>query len=385
LDFGTGIAVCSLGHAHPRWSAAIAEQAKTLAHTSNLYHTRGQGWLAKTLVECVGSPGRVFFCNSGAEANEALYKLARKYGNEGFGQPRTEIITFVNSFHGRTLAGIAATGQDKVKKGFEPAVTGFKHVPFNDLVAVADAITPDTVAILLEPIQGESGIVPATPEFLKALRRLADEHNLLLMFDEVQCGLGRTGDWCAWKTIGGEDFQADAVSWAKGMGGGFPIGAVWIRDKPIKLQNGESGLLSTLLGPGSHGTTFGGTPLACAAAQAVLDEVRDAGLLENAKTLGKWALEQLRALPSPLIREVRGVGLMIGVELVADFKTQVAQYQEDTRFPSMILVDLLSEAGLLVVPSGASTIRLLPPLNVSQKDLEQGISILGHVLRELSR
>ena len=198
LDFGAGIAVCSLGHSHPQLTKAIAEQAATVVHTSNLYLTRPQGELAKLIVELVGLAGKVFFCNSGAEANEGLYKLARKFGAP---TGRHEIITFTNSFHGRTLGGISATGQEKVKTDFAPLVEGFVHIPFSDLAAVEAAITPKSVAILLEPVQGEGGINPATPEFLRGVRELCDRNNLLLLFDEVQCGFGRTGDWCAWRTI----------------------------------------------------------------------------------------------------------------------------------------------------------------------------------------
>ena len=300
LDFGAGIAVCSIGHCHPRVVAALTKQLGTLVHTSNLYYTRPQALLAKRLVGYVGHPGKIFFCNSGAEANEALYKIARKFGNECEPPPplhtvgelvetepnRIEIITFNQSFHGRTLAGISATGQDKVKKGFEPMVEGFIQVPFNDAPALLAAITPRTVAVLLEPIQGESGIKPADARFLQDVRDICDEHGLLLMFDEVQCGLGRTGDWCGWKSIAGDQLMPDAISWAKGIAGGFPLGAIWVRDKKVQLKAGTEISLADLLGPGSHGTTFGGTPLVCAGANEVLDVIESEGLLENARTLG---------------------------------------------------------------------------------------------------
>ena len=250
LDFGAGIAVCSIGHCHPRVLEALTNQLGTLVHTSNLYYTRPQALLAKRLVEIVGHPGKIFFCNSGAEANEALFKIARKFGNETVPPPPThtvgemvesagsrfEIITFNQSFHGRTLAGISATGQEKVKKGFEPMVEGFTHIPFNDAPALLAAITPRTAAVLLEPIQGESGIRPATAKFLKTVRSICDDYGILLMFDEVQCGLGRTGDWCGWKSLAGDGVIPDAVSWAKGIAGGFPLGAVWVRDREIRLS-----------------------------------------------------------------------------------------------------------------------------------------------------
>jgi len=275
LDFGAGIAVTSIGHAHPRVMAAMQRQIGTLVHTSNLYYTRPQAELAERLVRltCTAEAprGKVFFCNSGAEANEALYKLARKFGNEGAGPAarhsvgeeiapcpfRTGIVTMRGSFHGRTIAGISATGQDKVKKGFEPLLAGFVHVPFNDEPALLAAVQePGTVAVLLEPIQGEIGVLPATPEFLRLARDLCDRHELLLMFDEVQCGLGRTGDWCGWKTLAGNDLMPDACSWAKGIAGGFPLGAIWVSNRPVTLKTGETKPLCDLLGPGTHGTTF---------------------------------------------------------------------------------------------------------------------------------
>src|SRR3984893_736617 len=264
LDFGAGIAVSTLGHAHPRMIEALDRQARELIHTSNLYYTRPQGELARHLVEVVGEPGKIFFSNSGAEANEAAIKLARKFGNECSGpltdgEPRFEILTFHRSFHGRTIAGISATGQEKVKQGFAPLLAGFQHLPFNDLRAVEKAITNKTVAILMEPVQGEGGIYPATSEFLLGLRRLCDRHGLLLMLDEIQCGLGRLGNWCGWKEIIEEDFVPDTISWAKGIGGGFPLGATWIRKKPVRTLTGEAVDLCDLLKPGTHGTTYGGT------------------------------------------------------------------------------------------------------------------------------
>ncbi|MBI5395141.1 MAG: aminotransferase class III-fold pyridoxal phosphate-dependent enzyme, partial [Verrucomicrobia bacterium] len=223
LDFGGGVAVNILGHSHPAIIRALKQQAATLIHCSNLYYSEPQGLLAKKLVELAGIEGKCFFCNSGAEANDGLYKLARKFGHD---TGRYEILTMEGSFHGRTLAGIAATGQEKVKKGFEPMPDGFRHVPFNDLDAVRAAVGPKTTAILVEPIQGESGIKPATREFLMGLRQLCDEKNLLLMLDEVQCGNGRTGRFFGFQSIAPE-LKPDAISMAKGIGGGFPIGIIW--------------------------------------------------------------------------------------------------------------------------------------------------------------
>ncbi len=356
LDFGGGIAVNVLGHAHPALGAALARQAGQLIHTSNLYYTEPQGLLAKKLVEWVGIDGKCFFTNSGGESNEALYKLARKYGNEH--GSRYEILTFQNSFHGRSLAGISATGQDKVKKGFEPMVDGFRHVPFNDLDAVAKVVGPKTGAILVEPIQGESGIQPATPEFLRGLRRLCDERQLLLMFDEVQCGMGRTGEFCGYKSIA-PDVQPDAISWAKSLGGGFPIGAIWARTP-----------YANVLGPGTHATTFGGTPLACAAALAVLETIERENLTSNAREIGGYFVARLQALAKqlPAIKDVRGLGLMIGVEFAADAKTMTGK---------------LTARGLIGIGAGANVIRFLPPLNITRADVDEAIVKLTGALHEI--
>ncbi len=373
LDFGAGIAVCSLGHAHPKLAKELAAQATTLIHTSNLYLTRPQGELAKLIVDLVGLGGKVFFCNSGAEANEGLYKLARKFGAP---TGRHEIITFTNSFHGRTLGGISATGQEKVKTGFAPLVEGFVHVPFNDLPAVEAAITPKTVAILVEPVQGEGGINPATPEFLKGLQALCDRHNLLLLFDEVQCGFGRTGDWCAWRTIVSSGVEPDAVSWAKGIAGGVPLGAFWagIRTAGPDSEGKDRGLLCNLLGPGTHGTTYGGNPFAAIAGLTVLSTIQEEGILENVRTLGTYLIQSLKDLNLPAIRLVRGVGLMIGIEL-NDLSGE--------GLPSIIATKALMSAGLLVIPSGDRTIRLLPPLNITKGEADQALAILKEVLSTL--
>ena len=390
IDFGAGIAVCSLGHSHPRVAAAIYKQAQTLVHTSNLYYTRPQGLLAKRLVEAVGIPGKVFFCNSGAEANEGLYKLARKFGNDtrspieevgtarkvDYAHNRFEIITFDGSFHGRTLAGIAATGQEKVKKGFEPAVEGFKHVPFNDADALRAAIGPNTVAVLMEPIQGEIGVIAATRQFLKDVRAICDEHGLLLMFDEVQCGLARTGHWCAWRTLVGDEIVPDAISWAKGIANGYPLGAFWVRDRQVMLKDGSESILTKVLGAGSHGSTFGGTPLGCTVAAEVLSIIEGDDLLANARELGEYALAGLRGLQAPLIKEARGVGLMIGIELVADFSERIG----DSRAPSLALIHRLHEAGMLAIPSGTHAIRWLPPLNVTREEIDRAVQILNKTL-----
>ena len=396
LDFGAGIAVTSIGHCHTRIVAVMQEQIGRLVHTSNLYYTRPQAELAERLVRLIGAPGKVFFCNSGAEANEALYKLARKFGNECQPPPpkhtvgetwapesnRFVIITMRDSFHGRTLAGIAATGQEKVKKGFEPPVQGFVHVSFDDGPALlAEVQAPAVAAVLMEPIQGEIGIRPASAEYLQLARDLCDKHQQLLMFDEVQCGLGRTGDWCGWRSIN-RDVTPDAVSWAKGIAGGFPLGAVWISARPVALKSGETIPLCDLLGPGSHGTTFGGTPLVCAGANEVLKLVEEEGMLENARVIGAYAKERIEALKAPLIEAVRGVGLLIAFELVSDFAERVRI--PSGRAPSLFLVDQLHAAGLLTIPSGTHALRWLPPLNVKREEIEEAVDILRTVLGRLA-
>ncbi len=358
LDFGAGIAVCSLGHAHPEVTKAVAEQASTLVHTSNLYRTGPQGELARRLVGLTGS-GKVFFCNSGAEANEGLIKLTRKYGNQS---GRHEVLTFQNSFHGRTMAGISATAQAKIKKGFAPLLEGFVHLPYGDLAAVSTAIGPRTVAILVEPVQGEGGIHIATGEFLRGLRRICDEHDLLLLFDEIQCGLGRTGDWCGWKTLDA-NIMPDGVSWAKGIANGFPLGAFWAA---------SSRGLCDLLGPGTHGTTYGGNPVCCAAALKVLEIIEREGYRQNATVLGAKLRDGLRALNSPRVSEVRAIGLMIGFELAGAGETNVA----------LSFVKKLIAAGLLAIPAGERVIRLLPPLNVTEPEVDEALEKIGRALRE---
>ncbi len=370
LDFGSGIAVSLLGHAHPVLTKAITRQAQTLIHISNLYLTEFQSSLAKRLVEQIGS-GKCFFCNSGAEANETLFKLARQFGHDS---GRYEIITTLNSFHGRTLAGIAATGQDKVKKGFEPAVEGFCHVPFNDLQAIQNAVSEKTAAILIEGIQGESGVIPATTDYLLGLRSLCNEKNLLFMMDSVQCGMFRTGRFQSYQRIlekswQDQPFLPDAISMAKGMAGGIPMGTVWIRQP-----------YADILGPGSHGSTFGGTPLACAAAHAVLDVIEHEKLAEHARKMGDYLKSQIIHLKSPHIREVRGLGLMIGIEL----QPNIPSLKAEGKTPASLFVSRLHEHGLLTIPAGNQTIRLLPPLIIQQKDCDEAIEKLGKALIALA-
>jgi len=366
LDFGGGIAVCSIGHAHPRVTAAVVAQATTLVHTSNLYYTGPQAEVARRLVDFIGLDGKVFCCNSGAEANEGLIKLARRFGHATGG--RYEILTFKNSFHGRTMAGISATGQDKVKTGFAPLLDGFQHLEPGNIDAVRAAISEKTVAILLEPIQGEGGIHLAKPEFLRALRALCDEADLLLLYDEVQCGLGRTGDWCGWRSIAADGAEPDAVSWAKGIANGYPLGAFW-----AGTRDAGGTPLCDLLGPGSHGTTYGGNPVMCAAALAVFDEIEENHLLAHATAAGRRIVAHLAAEPLA-IHEIRSVGLMIGLEINPNALSQSILDLAPT--PALALTKHLLRAGLLVVPAGERTIRLLPPLNVSFEDLDEAAEIL---------
>lgn len=350
LDFGSGIAVCALGHCHPAVTEALVRQAATLLHCSNLYRSRPQAVLAQRLVEITG-PGKVFFCNSGAEANEGLFKLARR---AGAATGRWEMVTFYQSFHGRTLAAVAATGQQKVKEGFEPLPAGFRHAVFNDLGSVEGALTEHTAAILVEPIQGEGGIHVATSEFLRGLRRLCDERGMLLLFDEVQCGLGRAGAWCAWRQIAPE-VQPDAVSWAKGIANGVPLGAFWISNR---AWNGAP--LCDALGPGSHGTTYGGNPLACAAALAVLETIEKENLCARARARGsllKKALEEATGL------EVRGHGLMLGLALPPHLQARD-------------VVAALQRRGLLTIPAGTSIVRFLPPLTITEEEIAEAADIV---------
>lgn len=379
LDFCMGIAVCSLGHCHPRLVKAIHHQAGELMHVSNLYYTELQAELAAEInAHHVMMPGKVFFSNSGAEANDGLIKSARRFGRkrpQPDGAPRYEVLTFLQSFHGRTLGALAATGQAKIQDGFDPLLPGFRHLPFNDVAALEGTIRPETAAILLEPVQGEGGVNMATPEFLRAVADLCKKHDLLLFFDEVQAGFGRCGDAMAWRMIAPE-IKPDGISWAKGMGGGFPIGAFWLSDRPV---DEEKTPLSSLMGPGSHGSTYGGNPLACAASLAVLKEIREKELAVNAilqevrirDTIASWDLS--------IITEVRGSGLLLGVGLDP---SRIPVPQGKTA--ALVVVNQLMERGLLVPPAGPETIRLLPPLNVTEEEIDEALAIIHEVLSKFN-
>ena len=374
LDLGAGIAVCCLGHAHPAITDALVEQSRKLIHVSNLYFTEPQGRLAAELVKRIGV-GKCFFANSGAEANEGLFKLARKFGHA---EGRFEILTATNSFHGRTLAGIAATGQDKVKKGFEPRMPGFRHVPFNDLAAAHNAISPATVAIMIEGVQGEGGITPATPDYLLGLRALCDEKKLLLFMDGVQCGHYRTGRFQSFQRIlgnvpGGEKFLPDGVSMAKSLGGGFPIGAFWVRAP-----------YADLLGPGTHASTFGGTPLACAVALRVLEVIERERLDENARKLGEWLKKELERLVKTypqVVKRARGLGFMLGIELVE--KEKIPAFAKSDKTAALQFVNRLHEIGVLTIPAGTQIVRLLPPLNLKPQEAAAGIAKIEEVIKSL--
>jgi acetylornithine aminotransferase/acetylornithine/N-succinyldiaminopimelate aminotransferase len=373
LDLGSGIAVSCLGHAHPAITDALVEQSKKLIHVSNLYFTEPQGRLAAELVQRLGG-GKVFFCNSGAEANEGLYKLVRKFGHD---EGRFEILTATHSFHGRTLAGIAATGQDKVKKGFEPAVSGFRHIPFNDLEAARRALSPATAAILIEGVQGEGGVTPATPEYLLGLRALCDEKKLLLLMDGVQCGHYRTGRFQSFQKIlegvpGGEQFLPDGLSMAKSLGGGFPIGAFWVRSP-----------YADLLGAGTHGTTYGGTPLACAVALKILEVIDREKLADRALTLGAWLkseIERLARTYPAVVKSARGMGFLLGIELADG----IPAFAAIDKPPAIQFVNRLHAAGVLTIPAGTHIVRLLPPLNLQPQEAGEGISAIEAVVKSLA-
>jgi acetylornithine aminotransferase/acetylornithine/N-succinyldiaminopimelate aminotransferase len=373
LDLGGGIAVNCLGHAHPAITEALVEQSKKIVHISNLYFTEPQGRLAAKLVSLIG-PGKVFFCNSGAEANEGLYKVARKFGHD---EGRFEILTATNSFHGRTLAGIAATGQDKVKKGFEPMTPGFRHIPYNDLAAAREAISPATAAILIEGIQGEGGVTPASPEYLLGLRALCDEKKLLLLMDGVQCGHFRTGRFQSFQRIlekapGGGEFLPDGLSMAKSLGGGFPIGAFWLRAP-----------YADLLSAGTHGTTYGGSPLGCAVALKILEVIESDHLADHARNLGAWLkseLERIAQQNPSIIKNVRGLGLMLGFELAE----KIPAFAASQRPVSLQFCNRLHAAGLLTVPAGTQVIRLLPPLNLKAAEAGEGIAKIEALVKMLA-
>jgi len=355
LDFGAGIAVTSLGHCHPRVTGAIREAAATLLHVSNLYHTAPQIHLAKLLCE-QSFADRVFFANSGAEANEAAIKLARKHAKERMASDRWEIVATRNSFHGRTMGALAATGQEKYQHGFEPLVPGFKHVPYNDLRAMERAIDNRTCAVMVEPIQGEGGVYVPDDDYLPGLRKLCDASGALLILDEIQTGVGRTGRlWC-YEHAG---VEPDIMTLAKALANGVPIGATLAREE-----------IARTLGPGSHGSTFGGTPFVASVALATLTTVLDEKIPDCAARMGRRLMDGLRALAGThaTIREVRGRGLLIGVALAR---------------PAAAVVDACRDAGLLVLTAGEHVLRLAPPLILDERDCDRALGIIDGALGTL--
>jgi acetylornithine/N-succinyldiaminopimelate aminotransferase len=353
LDFVGGIAVNCLGHCHPKVVIAIQKQAQRLIHVSNLYHIEPQIKLARILVEN-SFADKVFFCNSGAEANEAAIKLARRYFREQPGHRRFEIITAVNSFHGRTLATLAATGQEKFREGFDPQMPGFRHVEFNDIDAIKAAITRDTCAVMLEPIQGEGGVKMPDADYLHEVRELCSGHGILLILDEVQTGMGRTGKLFAYEHYG---ITPDIMTLAKGLGAGVPIGAMLATEQ-----------VAAAFQPATHGSTFGGNPLVCAASTAALETILEDGfILDQCRRMGKYlikGLEELKKEFPSLIADVRGMGLLIGMELVRDCAP---------------VVKACMESGILVNCTAGNVLRFMPPLIVTEKEIDHLMDVLEQV------
>lgn len=358
LDFSSGIAVTCIGHSHPKWIARVREQAAKLVHCTNLFAIPEQARLADRIVGKAG-PGRMFFCNSGAEANEALVKLARLHGRrkaEGKEGRIVKVVSAEGDFHGRTYGAMSATHGEKIRKGFSPLCPGFSFAKFNDLDSFASKIDDETAAVLIEPIQGENGIRETSIDFLRGLRELCDERNVLLMLDEVQTGMGRTGTFFAYERSG---IWPDAIALAKGLGGGFPIGAAWVREEHASLFT-----------PGSHGATFGGNPLACAAAHAVLDVIEDEGLVSSTAGRGdalKKRLEKLAEKHHRHVDDVRGRGFLLALGM-------------NESVTGGNVVNALLEAGLVTVPAGGNAVRLLPPLNVKDEEIEEALGILDATL-----
>ena len=351
IDFVGGIAVNILGHGHPDLVLAIQRQAAQLIHTSNLYYSEPQVKLAQMLVDH-SFADKVFFCNSGAEANEAAIKLARRYSHDKYGAGRFEIITMKNSFHGRTMATLTATGQEKVQKGYDPLLPGFSYVAFNHLGELEQAVNKQTTAIMLEPIQGEGGVHVADREYLKAVRELCTQKDIFLIFDEVQTAMGRTGTLFAYEQLG---ILPDIMTLAKGLGGGVPIGACLARAEVAKV-----------FGPGSHASTFGGNPLACAAALAVFRVLLEGHVLDQARRMGEYLAKGLLECKDRqhVVRDVRGLGLLQGIEVEMDAKT--------------VVNDCLRR-GILINATGEHVLRFVPPLIISQPEIDRLIEVLSQI------
>lgn len=353
LDFYAGIAVSSVGNCNEAVVKAIQEQAAELIHASLYPYSIPQARLAKLICETIGMD-RIFFQNSGTEANEAMIKMARKYGVEKYGPEHYHIITAKNSFHGRTYGALSATGQpdNGCQIGYHPILPGFTYAEYNNLESFRQACTENTIAIMVEPVQGEGGVYPATPEFLQGLRKLCDERGMLLLFDEVQTGWGRCGDAMAYLSYG---IKPDIVTMAKAMGGGMPIAAICATEEA-----------ATGLNPGSHGSTYGGNPVCCAASYAAIREILDRKLPEQAKTIGEYFMDKLKELPG--VKEVRGRGLLVGVE----FEQPIAFDVKHGCFDHKLLITAVSE----------HTIRIIPPLTITEKECDQALEILQTVVQE---
>jgi acetylornithine aminotransferase len=356
LDFLGGVAVNNLGHCHPKVVAALQKQAAELIHCSNYYQIPQQIELAELL--CNNSfADKAFFCNSGAEANEAAIKLARKYSRDTFGPERYEIITAADSFHGRTMATVSATGQEKVQRFFDPLLHGFKHVPFNDVVALEAAVTPSTCAVMLEPIQGEGGINVPSSGYFQAVREICDRHGLLLIFDEVQVGMGRTGKLFAYEHF---DIEPDIMTLAKALAGGAPIGTMLAKDK-----------YASAFVPGTHGSTFGGNPLVCAAAIATVHTILEDGLLSRCEEIGEYLTGELETIGKKysFVKDVRGIGLMIGMAL---------------DIPAANIVKKGHERGVLLNVTHDTVLRFVPPLVVSKQEVDKMIKLLDEIFAEVT-
>ena len=355
LDFLGGVAVNNLGHCHPKVVAALQKQAAELIHCSNYYQIPQQIELAELL--CRHSfADKAFFCNSGAEANEAAIKLARKYSRDTHGPQRYEIITAADSFHGRTMATVSATGQEKVQRFFDPLLHGFKHVPFDDLDALEAAITPTTCAVMLEPIQGEGGVNVPSPDYFQEVRRICDKHELILIFDEVQVGMGRTGKLFAHEHFG---VTPDIMTLAKALAGGAPIGTMLAKDR-----------FAAAFVPGTHGSTFGGNPLVCAAAIATIRTILEDGILNRTEEIGEYLVGELERLQHKygFVKEVRGIGLMIGMAL---------------HIPAGEIVKKGHERGVLLNVTHDTVLRFVPPLTVTKQEINQMIAILDGIFAEI--
>ncbi len=352
LDMVGGIAVCILGHANPYLNRVLKEQSEKLWHVSNLYWNKPQIELAGKLVNAANL-GKAFFCNSGAEANEAAIKLTRKYFYRQNMNNKTDIIVFKNSFHGRTMATITATGQDKYQQGFAPLLPGFNYAEFNELGSVEALINDKTAAIMVEPVQGEGGVLPSSAAFIEGLRKLCDEKGLLLIFDEVQCGVGRLGECFAFQHYG---VNPDIITLAKGLGGGFPIGAMLASNEAAKGFE-----------PGDHASTFGGNPLACALGNAIIETVNNKDFLLQVKKKGDYLKGKLTGIDDARILNCRGMGLMLGLEMSCDNKS---------------LIELCRLKGLLLIGAGPMVVRWVPPLNIETNELDQAIEIFKQALVE---